>query len=317
MSDPLYVVTCISNPVRYNSRYKLYKQFAKHMEDSGAILYTIEMAFGNRDFVITESSNPHHIQVRCNDEIWHKENLINIAVSRLPADWKHMAWVDADVAFTRPDWVKETVEELQHYNIVQMFTHAQDLGPDYQPMAVHTGFAYNYRTHGLVKEWVGPCPDEMESNVGGHPGYAWAINRETLEGLGGLIDFAILGAADRHMACALVNRVEDSFFHSSEPDGEMSEVLKQMLYDWQARCKEFVNGNFGYVKTSLVHYWHGNKKKRGYDYRWKILRDNQYNPLTDIRKDLQGLIRLTGNKPQLRDDIKAYFRRRSEDSIDL
>jgi hypothetical protein len=36
-------------------------------------------------------------------------------VARLPNDWKYVAWVDADVNFTNPHWVRVTVQQLQHY----------------------------------------------------------------------------------------------------------------------------------------------------------------------------------------------------------
>lgn len=48
--DPkkLCVVTCISNPVRFASRYKLYQRFASEMAAAGANLLTVEAAFGDR-----------------------------------------------------------------------------------------------------------------------------------------------------------------------------------------------------------------------------------------------------------------------------
>ena len=82
--DRLHVVTAISNPCRYASRYRLYRAFEKHMADSGAILTTVECAFRDRPFEITEPDNRFHIQVRTNDDLWHKENLLNLGISRLP-----------------------------------------------------------------------------------------------------------------------------------------------------------------------------------------------------------------------------------------
>src|SRR5438309_37497 len=108
-SDLLHVVTAISNPVRYKSRYRLYHEFEKHMLDSGVKLWTIEMAFGDRPFEVTQAGNPQHFQVRGWTEVWHKENLLNLAIARLPADAEYIAWVDADVQFTRKDWAEETV----------------------------------------------------------------------------------------------------------------------------------------------------------------------------------------------------------------
>ncbi|WP_205249362.1 hypothetical protein, partial [Escherichia coli] len=91
-------------PVRYKSRYDLYKKFEKYVKDSGAILYTTEMAFGDRPFEITEANNHQHIQVRSFHELWHKENMLILAIANLPADWEYVAWVDADIVFSRRDW---------------------------------------------------------------------------------------------------------------------------------------------------------------------------------------------------------------------
>src|SRR6202035_3379899 len=49
------------------------------------------------------------------------------------AEAKYVAWIDADVKFNRPDWAQETMQLLQHYDVLQMFSHAQDVGPDYEP----------------------------------------------------------------------------------------------------------------------------------------------------------------------------------------
>ena len=66
----LHVVTCISNPVRFKSRYKLYREFAHRMKNEPDVIHwTIELAFGDRPFEITDADNPHHMQVRSNDEL--------------------------------------------------------------------------------------------------------------------------------------------------------------------------------------------------------------------------------------------------------
>ena len=56
--DQLHVIAVISNLRRYESRYKLYRIFEQYVEDSGATLYTVEAAFGERDHAITRSDNP-------------------------------------------------------------------------------------------------------------------------------------------------------------------------------------------------------------------------------------------------------------------
>jgi hypothetical protein len=201
---PLYVVTPIVNPSRYRSRYTLYRNFEKHITDIGAVLYTVEAAYGDRDFAITDATNPRHIRLRTNHELWHKENLISVGVSRLPADWRYVAWIDADVQFARPDIVAETVQQLQHFSVVQMFAHATDLGPRHEPLRSFQGF---------IAQWmrqIGQAPGTTAQYGAWHPGYAWACRRDAWDHLGGLIDFAIVGSADRYMACGLIGEMARS-----------------------------------------------------------------------------------------------------------
>ncbi len=299
----LYVVTCISNPVRYKTRYDLYHKFAKHMEQSGVILYTTEMAFGDRDFAITERDNPRHIQVRSFFELWHKENMLNLAIQRLPADWEYVAWIDADVLFHRPDWAEETIQQLQHYQFLQLFSHATDLNPSFEPIGkTQNGFVYDWYQN----------PDHVRKGgyaTFSHPGYAWAARREALDYCGGLIDLGILGSGDRHMACGMIGKASHSFNHGVHPH------YKDMVLEWERRCETFVKRDIGYVSGAISHFWHGSKQNRGYKDRWKILVDHQYDPYRDIKRDVQGLYQLDDDKIGLRDDIRRYFRSRQEDCI--
>lgn len=300
MND-LYVIAVISNPCRYRSRYELYRKFARHVTDSGARLLTVEAAFGDRAFEVTESNRPDHVQLRTDHEVWHKENLINIGISRLPSDWKYVAWVDADVSFARPDWAEETVAQLQHHPIVQMFSVAHDLSASFEPFQVHRGFGYSYQN-----KLKGGNSYEFW-----HPGFAWAATREAINGLGQLMDWAVLGAADHHMALALIGEV-----HKSMPDG-LAKSYWERARQWQERAEQCVKRNLGFVEGLLLHHWHGKKRDRRYVERWSILQRNGFDPELDLKRDWQGLFQLTDRNPRLRDELRHYFRARNEDSIDL
>lgn len=298
----LYVVTSISNPARYSSRYNLYRRFEKMVKDGGGELYTVESAFGNRHFQITEKETPYNIQVRTRSELWHKENLLNIGMNNLPDDWEYVAWIDADVAFARPDWVSETLHQLQHYDFVQMFSKAQDLLPNHDPMQQHYGFVYSYINNRVAKSGY--------SNW--HPGFAWAARRSAIDKVGGLIDFAVLGAADRHMAFGLIGKMDETV-----PEPLLNGAYGKHLRIWQDRAEKYILRNIGYVDGLLLHYWHGKKKDRRYQDRWKILLNNNYDPELDLKRDSQGVWQLTDRNIELRDDIRKYFRSRNEDSIDF
>lgn len=294
-----WVVTMISNPVRYSSRYRLYRQFEEEMSKAGVNLFTVEVQHGQRNFVITRQGQANALQLRTTSEIWHKENALNLGVQRLPDDWEYVAWIDADVTFQRPDWIEETLHQLQHYKIVQMFQSAIDLGPEGESLQIHNGFVWSY----LEGKPFGKSYEFW------HPGFAWACTREAWDGMGGLLDRPVCGAADHHMATSLIGRAESSF------PAQVTLGYKQDILHWQERAEKAIKRDIGYVPGTLFHHWHGAKKKRYYVERWQILIDNKFDPNTDICKDAQGLYRLTGNKPKLRDDLRRYFRARREDEM--
>ena len=101
------VITVIFNPIKYKSRYDHYEKFAQHMSFSGVNLITVECIFEaeqhlglpRQNFEITSSGNRFHIQLVAPSIIWMKENLINIAIKRLPQNIEYIAWLDADIEF--------------------------------------------------------------------------------------------------------------------------------------------------------------------------------------------------------------------------
>jgi hypothetical protein len=312
----LHVCTMISNPVRYSARYKLYENFVAQNDGPHVDFWLVEVAFGNRPFVLTERDNPHHLQLRTRDEIWHKENALNLlfahVLSEVP-DAEYLAWVDADLTFVRSDWAYETLQQLQHYDVVQMFSHAQDVGPKYEPLDKQfQGFVWSYYNSPNFDT----TPTRFGYTVDGHPGYAWAARKTALDTMGGLLDFAICGGADRHMACALLGTVDHSGPDRRMDIGKVSPEFKQHLHLWQENAL-LLNKNIGYVDGLINHHWHGRKTDRQYGSRWKIYTNNQYDPTTDLKRDAQGLYQLRGNKVQLRDDLRSYLRARNEDSLEV
>jgi hypothetical protein len=145
----------------------------------------------------------------------------------------------------------------------------------------------------------------------GHPGFAWAARREALESVGGLVDCAILGGGDRFMALSLIGQLEERLVRI--PGSSYAATL----FQWQEKAATHIRGNVGHVDTTLLHYWHGSKKDRGYDTRWRILADHGFDPQVDLRRDRRGLLELTADKPDLRDAIRAYFHSRNEDGTEL
>jgi hypothetical protein len=207
-----WVITVLSNPIRFKRRYELYWKFAEMCEHAKVNLITVEQAFGNRQFMVTRPDNRYHLQVRTVEELWHKENMINLGVKHACTigEVREVAWVDADCrpARTYRDWFEETWHQLQHYEFVQMWENLIDLDYSYNPIGgAQSGFMANYIKYGT------PDPSQFHaiqnaneeyypysSKIFGRPGLAWAANIDAWNKVGGLIDFSILGAGDWYMA---------------------------------------------------------------------------------------------------------------------
>ena len=192
----LYAITTVYNPAGYELRFRLYREFAKRLEKSGVALYTVELATGDQDFAVTDAEDPRHIRLRSPHTLWYKENLINIAIARLPRDWEYVAWLDADIQFLRPDWVTQTIAELQQRAFVQLFSHMVDLGPNFEVLGVSESVAFR------VARGAG-----QEEALQASSGFAWAARRREFEALGGLNDWRIVGSDDYFFARGLIGAI--------------------------------------------------------------------------------------------------------------
>lgn len=327
--DKFHVITMVSNPVRFSSRYRLYRKFAREMHHAKVNFWTIEVQMGDRPFAVTHCDNPYHIQLRHWDELFIKENALNVGISKLPIDWETVAWIDADISFMQKnwgheevhedvfhedhDWVTETLHQLQIHKVVQMFETAIDLGPTGQALTVHKSFMSEYIRNGAIFHERRKDAGRYYSET--HPGYCWAARREAIDEMGGLLDRSILGAGDRAMALCLVGKGELSIHPESHS------AYKAYIMQYQEHVEKSIRRDVGFVPGTIVHFWHGKKRDRKYWDRWKILVDNHFRPYHDIKPNSYGVYQLHDDHSRrfirLRDEIRAYFRCRHEDSIDL
>jgi hypothetical protein len=300
MNNTLYVLTMYQNALGWRARYNNYQIFRKQFECMPRVeLYTAEIAFGNAPYMITNADYAKNLQLRTDCELWNKEGAINLLFRLLPADAEYIAWVDADVVWTRPDWATETVRLLQQYDVIQMFSHTQDLGSSYQPSGpILKSYYYRYVESGrdiksLNEEWI--------------TGLAWASKKSVLSKIGMLPDWCVFSSCDRHIAAGFLGTMEESF------RGQLTKSYMHKCQLWGDRACNVVQKNVSYLPGLLLHYWHGERKKRGYAERWQVMEDNHFDPDRDLVRDHQGLYRLTDGNMKLRDDFRMLLRERNED----
>jgi hypothetical protein len=300
IENKLHVIAVISNPCLFVRRYILFKQFLMRIlnEEPNVILYIVELAYGNQKFIITDSKNPRHLQLRCDTPLWHKENMINIGVQKLlPSDWKAFAWIDGDLEFENSTWALDTLKILNGYkDIVQIWSHCVDMDKNNQTMRVFNSAGYHYSKN---HKYCGAGQNYW------HPGYAWAITRNAYERIGGLYERAILGSGDHIMMLALLNNVIKSVHTDSTIE------YKQDILEFERQMSTL---RFGYVPGTIYHHYHGTKENRKYTERWKILVHHEYNPLTFIKTNDDGIIVPSNICPEsLSREIMNYFEERNED----
>lgn len=305
--NTLHVITVVSNPVMYHSRYRLYEKFAEHISQFKDVnLITVECAYGDRNFEVTDANNPNHLQVRTSSSpIWLKEPLINLGIRKLPLDYKYVGWLDADIEFLSKDWDREVIHCLQLHEACQPYETCLDLNATGNVIQTHKSFASQY---------VKGVPKGYTTNYGGkdfyHPGFGFFYRKSFIENVGGMIPWSILGSADHLQALAMLNDIKFAMPGGLHPN------FYKLAYEWQDKCVKALNYNIGYVNGSILHSFHGSKNKRYYESRWDILTRNKFDPVNDLHYEATGLIALNKDKVRLRDDILRYFKARNEDSLD-
>ena len=311
----LAVLTVIENPLEWESRYRNYHRFRGMIESNGLCrLYMVEILHGKQVglYHSLHTDSIHQVlQLRTDSQIWHKENAMNLLLQRVEED--RVAWIDADVTFTNTDWVHQVYKQLESYKVVQLFSHAQDLGYSFQPVGcVRPGYFYQYKTEGEIYGGInfwGKQAKKVPPERNAHPGLAFAATKETLSNLGGLIDWCIVGSGDFHMNAALLGKLTDIV----TPLGYTENYI-QKCGTWECLADEHVTRSVGYVPGLILHHWHGEKEKRNYATYQDILRKMEFNPDIDLVRDWQGLYKINNSNYKLEAAIKKYMRSRDDDS---
>lgn len=302
-ASDLHVFAARFNPIRYETPDRIYRQWVKHMLESGVSLTVIECQYGERPFAC-EMPGVRHIGVRAQSPAWSKECLINLAINRTP-EAEYICWCDTDVFFEHPSWAREALEALQLYRWIQPWSQAIDRGPHGEVLSVFPSFCQQYEKgeplvpdrHGW-KSYAGKYP---------HPGYCHASTRRVLEYCGGLFELGGMGASDHAMCLSLVGKANNAVPRHLNPD-----YLTHLLR-WQGRIRHSTNGRIGYSNGVINHSFHGAKAGRQYLSRWEMFLRHDFAPTEDLMRNTSGVLEFSGNKPELIREWIQYLKSRNED----
>jgi hypothetical protein len=309
--ETLYVVACFANPLRWQSRIALARAaVANWLKEPNVHVTLAECVYGSRAYELADLASPRvtHVPLRATTMAWSKENLLNRAISFLPASAEKIATLDADVTFRRAGWAGKALAALDLYPVIQPWTVAHDLGPNDEHIQTHRSFASVWLSGQSVvpqgKDWWTFCGGPYQYP---HPGYAWGWQRRALNRAGCFFEMGGMGSGDHHMALGLVGKIEASLPPGATP-GYVNAVTS-----WATRAAAEVNGKLGIAHAAIEHPFHGRKSDRGYESRWEMFLEHGFDPSTDLKRNTDGVIEFAGNKPDLERAFDRYLRSREED----
>jgi len=310
LSGSFWGLTVYYNPARYKTKLKNYKLFRKSIQKQGLKLLCVELSFGDKDFELEGGDADILIQRKSNSILWQKERLLNVGLDNLPDDCDKIVWLDADIIFCNDQWINQTEELLDRYNVVQPFSSLTRLPKEYSHINFRDlkcekqndqelysiGYAiihHNYKPDALNSERV-------------ISGGAISARRAIFNNCK-LYDRMILGGGDTFIAHAIFSgKIQTGYNYSPE--------MLIDLENWKERLSSNVKGSIYYTPGKMLHLWHGSERYRSYSDRYEIIKRHGFKPMVDIKIGEQGCFEWATDKTEMHREVKNYFWRRNEDS---
>jgi hypothetical protein len=254
------------------------------LSTTGIPYFVVEAATGSTPFTFTEA--PNVFQYRTASYMFYKENLIVAAEKRIPAEFTKLLLLDSDILFDAPNWYDQISAILDSKQVIQPFSEAIWLGPDFVP---------GQRKHNMFQ------PEKGET----HPGFAWAFRRDWYSRVG-FFEYAIIGGGDIMF-----------YFRLKSGNFSRHRCYKE---DFDALAP-IPPPSVGFVNFNVYHLFHGPLKSRQYLSReevlWTFLQSKgltRVSALVERRED--GIFEWM---PRYRDEVNAlmltYFKGRHDDGI--
>lgn len=299
----LQVVCCHFNPVGYQLPVE---NLVRFRDSLGLSITMVEASFDGtfhcEPDIAIEAEPAKHL-------LWQKERLLNIGLASLPTTANKVAWIDADVLFENPNWATTAEQMLDDFPVVQLFESVAMLDRDGNVETQHFG-----KVAGDQRPDAGTVRRLLKT------GFAWAARREAIgldamsdaaaspvQRRGGLFDLDIIGGGDSSMVSGWLGRRNDWLLR------HMNRQFRIAYKPWAADAWDRVRGRLACVPGRIRHLYHGSRRNRQYGPRIRHLTAGQYDPLTDIRRDANGLWCWASDKPDMHRGVARYFYDRCED----
>jgi glycosyltransferase involved in cell wall biosynthesis len=300
----LAAVVCYFNPTQSKRRKINFDKFFREYQAqySRVPLLVIELAFGEEAFELSEVSGVW--QIRTDDILWQKERLLNLGIERLLSEgYRNVAWLDADVLFTDPQWPEKAVDILDTVPLCQLFSHSVREEEMHKPYSARRGVVYDFKRAHKARLMGLSC------------GYAWAANASLLKTCL-LYDAAIIGGGDAAIWLAAIRaptsrawKRQMSRIKSFQSYGP---YLREHYLEWAKRFGDQVQRQVGYVDQKIIALYHGKIRNRAYTTRYLSI--PEFSPQRDLVRDEVGCWSWRkAASENLQEKVRVYFFLRQDD----
>jgi hypothetical protein len=299
MNDTLYVIVPYFNFLNKQGFDKNLHLSLKNFKKYSNVQVIVSEASYSGEFLEVDCFK--HLKYKTSQILWLKENLINLAIKSLPEDWNYVAWVDRDIEFLNQNWVNETIESLNNFDVIQPWSHVLYLNEN-KDIQCFTQ---------IPKENISAnCFFLKKRNLNLHtcnPGHAWAANRNFFNKINFLYDKMIFGAGDVILVDCLLKFLDEN--------ANESEIFYTVPKEYKDKYKDI---KVSFINGSIYHHFHGDllKRKAIEIENQKIKRDEIYN-LLNMTDDIffyreDGLLQLKEDNAYIEDIFKKYLLQREE-----
>jgi len=301
-----WAITCYFNPIGYGRRLTNYRIFRERL---AVPLVTVELSH-HHQFELRPADADILVQLHCEDVLWQKERLLNIALQSVPSDCNTVAWLDCDMIFESNDWVARADELLERFKIVFPFTHLYELPKDRLPEDADSRKSTAYSLVYALQNGIAP-PEVLRGNMLLNQriasGGAGVTRRDILE-KHGFYDACVMGSGCRAMACAALGRFDDAIHFL-----RMNRNWADHYLAWAKPYFDTVEGNVACLDGGMFHLWHGERIHRQYGERHRLLMEFNFDPCKDIFIDEKGCWRWRKNSSGAQELVRRYLESRRED----
>ena len=165
------------------ARRRCVDAFARQYPAIGLDLFIAEGSLDGR-WEIPDGPRVYRFDIDPQTCLFAKENLLNLAIDRLPDRYESVLWIDADVLLLQHDFADRLVDALHRHVVVQAFRRLMYLNSDGAPQ-----LAWRQSVAARNIENGTRSADPRQA----FPGLAWAARRELLARVDGLYDRVIIG----------------------------------------------------------------------------------------------------------------------------